>query len=108
MPDYKISVGNVEIISISDGTLKPPVGNVFPRVTEEQWIAASRASVGSVEALIVDRIQMAALSRREKCTKKAAKELFNKEFESVMERSTSAYLAPAPNRVRAPGKEVTG
>ncbi len=37
MPDYKIRVGNVEIISLSDGPFKPPASSVFLKVTEEQW-----------------------------------------------------------------------
>ena len=37
MPDYKTRVGNVEIISLSDGTFTPLAANVFARVTKEQW-----------------------------------------------------------------------
>ena len=37
MPNYSTRVGNVEIISISDGTFRPPLANVFPKVTDKEF-----------------------------------------------------------------------
>lgn len=37
MTDYKVSVGSVEIISLSDGTNEFPAANVFPKVSTDEW-----------------------------------------------------------------------
>ncbi|MEE9199606.1 MAG: MBL fold metallo-hydrolase [Dehalococcoidia bacterium] len=37
MADYKVSVGNVEIISLSDGTGDFPAADVFPKVSSAEW-----------------------------------------------------------------------
>jgi len=37
MANSKVSVGNVEIISLSDGTNEFPANNVFPNVTSGEW-----------------------------------------------------------------------
>ena len=37
MPDQRITIGNVEIESLSDGRLEFPVGEFFPKVPSESW-----------------------------------------------------------------------
>ena len=37
MPDNKIKIGNVEVISLSDGKLEGQVANTFPSVQAEAW-----------------------------------------------------------------------
>jgi glyoxylase-like metal-dependent hydrolase (beta-lactamase superfamily II) len=37
MPDYEISVGEVSVISLSDGTNEFPAANVFPSVSSDEW-----------------------------------------------------------------------
>jgi glyoxylase-like metal-dependent hydrolase (beta-lactamase superfamily II) len=37
MPDFKTSIGNVEITSLSDGHIEFEKGNFFPSVPEEAW-----------------------------------------------------------------------
>lgn len=37
MPDYVVSVGNVELISLSDGTSQMEPSSIFPSVTEAEW-----------------------------------------------------------------------
>jgi len=37
MPNYNTRVGNVEIISISDGTFRPHLANVFPKLSDKEF-----------------------------------------------------------------------
>ena len=37
MPDYEISVGDVAVISLSDGTNEFPAANLFPSVSPDEW-----------------------------------------------------------------------
>ena len=37
MPDYVVSVGNVEVISLSDGSSEFPAANVFSSVSAAEW-----------------------------------------------------------------------
>ena len=37
MPDYKISVGDAEVISLTDGTDRAPASQLFPNVAASEW-----------------------------------------------------------------------
>ena len=37
MAGYKIAIGNVEVVSVSDGWARFPVGELFPSVPAEAW-----------------------------------------------------------------------
>ena len=37
MPDYKITIGQVEVIALSDGRVESPTGEFFPSVPSEAW-----------------------------------------------------------------------
>ena len=39
MPDYKISVGNAEVLSVTDGADRAPASALFPNVAASEWDA---------------------------------------------------------------------
>ena len=39
MPDYKINVGNAEVLSVTDGADRAPASTLFPNVTASAWDA---------------------------------------------------------------------
>lgn len=39
MPDYKISVGNAEVLSVTDGADRAPASALFPKVATSEWNA---------------------------------------------------------------------
>ena len=39
MPDYKITVGNAEVLSLTDGADRAPATTLFPNVALSEWDA---------------------------------------------------------------------